>query len=408
MSTAATRRNLLPANPTPMTSTRTTFLVFADDWGRHPSSAQHLFQRLQSRHDVIWVNTIGMRPPRLDVMTLTRGFQKLGQWLTPGRRIDAEAATNGPKVLNPHMWPWIRRRWERDWNAGLLRRQLEPALRNASRPVVAVTTLPISADLVGRLPVDRWVYYCVDDFSSWPGLDQQSLLKREAELLQKVDATIAVSQVLMRRLQEYGAVPQFLPHGVDLAHWRSDLARDEKSPFDDLSAPRCLFWGLADRRLDAEFLTALDRELESGSIALLGPSDQPPQNTHWRRLVQLPACSYSALPAAARQADVLIMPYIDAPVTRAMQPLKLLEYLATDRPVVVRDLPANREWADCLDLAATPEEFARLVKLRIATGLPGAQAAARAARLPAESWDGRAERFEQMLLNPLQATGGPQ
>lgn len=407
MNMAAAPSDALPFSPHLSPSDRLTFLVFADDWGRHPSSAQHLFRRLQSRHDVIWVNTIGMRPPRLDVTTVTRGFQKLSQWLMPGRRADASTSADGPLVLNPHMWPWIRRRWERDWNAGLLVRQLQPALRNAGRPVVAVTTLPISADLVGRLPVDRWVYYCVDDFSSWPGLDQQSLLKREAELLQKVDATIAVSQVLMRRLQEHAAAPQFLPHGVDLAHWQRNIDGPEKAPFEELPAPRCLFWGLADRRLDGDFLTMLDRELENGSIALLGPTDQPPQNPQWRRIVHLPACSYAALPAAARQADVLIMPYIDAPVTRAMQPLKLLEYLATDRPVVVRDLPANREWADCLDLAATPEEFTRLVQLRIATGLPGDQAAARAARLPAESWDGRAECFERMLLNSLQATGGP-
>jgi hypothetical protein len=36
------------------------------------------------------------------------------------------------------------------------------------------------------------------------------------------------------------------------------------------------------------------------------------------------------------------MPYADLAATRAMQPLKLKEYLATGRPVVVRDLPATR------------------------------------------------------------------
>ena len=40
-------------------------LVFADDWGRHPSSCQHLISRLLDRHRVAWVNTVGMRPPRL-------------------------------------------------------------------------------------------------------------------------------------------------------------------------------------------------------------------------------------------------------------------------------------------------------------------------------------------------------
>jgi len=59
------------------------------------------------------------------------------------------------------------------------------------------------------------------------------------------------------------------------------------------------------------------------------------------------------LARAGSAADVIIMPYADRPVTRAMQPLKLKEYLATGKPVVVRNLPATRGWTDCLDLADT-------------------------------------------------------
>ena len=31
-------------------------LVFADDWGRHPSSCQHLIQELLPQYQVTWVN----------------------------------------------------------------------------------------------------------------------------------------------------------------------------------------------------------------------------------------------------------------------------------------------------------------------------------------------------------------
>ena len=39
------------------------FVVFSDDWGRHPSSSQHLFTRIARRRRVVWVNTIGTRTP---------------------------------------------------------------------------------------------------------------------------------------------------------------------------------------------------------------------------------------------------------------------------------------------------------------------------------------------------------
>src|SRR5207237_2163717 len=110
------------------------------------------------------------------------------------------------------------------------------------------------------------------------------------------------------------------------------------------------------------------------------------------RVVRLGSLPFEQLPHLAREAAVLIMPYADLPVTRAIQPLKLKEYLATGRPVVVRRLPATEPWADCLDLAETPEEFAAAVRRRLQEGLPEGQRMARA-RLAAEGWDEKARMF---------------
>ena len=104
----------------------------------------------------------------------------------------------------------------------------------------------------------------------------------------------------------------------------------------------------------------------------------------------------------AATAAVLMMPYADLPVTRAMQPLKLKEYLATGRPAVVRALPATRAWADCLDLADSPEAFAAVVRRRLATGLPAGQRAARG-RLADESWVAKARAFERRLWRRVPA-----
>ena len=67
---------------------------------------------------------------------------------------------------------------------------------------------------------------------------------------------------------------------------------------------------------------------------------------------------------------------------------------------MVRDLPATRAWADALDVASTPEEFAEAVLCRLRTGLPPEQAAARA-RLAAESWAEKARLFEALALTSL-------
>jgi hypothetical protein len=91
------------------------------------------------------------------------------------------------------------------------------------------------------------------------------------------------------------------------------------------------------------------------------------------------------------------MPYADLPVTRAMQPLKMKEYLVTDRPVVVTRLPAVAGWEDCMDVADDAQEFATRVIARLGAPLPPAQAAARA-RLANESWRAKAAQFADILF----------
>lgn len=99
---------------------------------------------------------------------------------------------------------------------------------------------------------------------------------------------------------------------------------------------------------------------------------------------------------AAAAADVLVMPYADLPVTRAMQPLKFKEYLATGKPVVARRLPATEPWAEAADLAQSAAEFVQVARQRAQTGLPDAQRHARQ-RLAEESWAHKAEEFEKII-----------
>ena len=193
-----------------------------------------------------------------------------------------------------------------------------------------------------------------------------------------------------------------MTHGVDLEHWRDELDGDSLPELDSLERPLITFWGLVDRRLDLAVLERLAGDLEVGTLLLVGPqSDPDPALTRIARVVQVPALPYARLPALARASDVLIMPYADLPVTRAMQPLKLKEYLASGRPAVAADLPANRAWADGLDLASTPEAFSAAVRLRLSTGLPESQRVARG-RLGGENWESKAQEFDGLVFEGLE------
>jgi glycosyltransferase involved in cell wall biosynthesis len=384
---------------------RAPLLVFADDWGRHPSSCQHLISRLLSHRQVTWVNTIGTRPPGLNLSTITRGFGKLKQWALPKR--EAKAASDAqttiassianPLVLNPKMWPSFRSRVARSLNRRLLTRALTRAVSAMPAPPVVVTTLPLVADLVGAFPASRWVYYCVDDFSVWPGLDGRTMRDMEAELVPKVNVAIAVSETLQAHLAKLGKPSHLLTHGVDLEQWHAPANSDipvSLASVRDMPKPLAVYWGVIDRRTDLEFVQALN-DAFAGTILFAGPQDNPaPELLRLSRVRVLPPLPFADLPALANLASVLIAPYADLPVTRAMQPLKLKEYMATGKPVVVRQLPATAEWNDCVDVVDTPSAFAHAVVERVQTGVLQSQLHGRE-RLNREGWNAKAAFFAQ-------------
>jgi hypothetical protein len=296
------------------------------------------------------------------------------------------------------MWPWLRSRFDRWLNRRLLVGQLGPAVGSLPEAPVAVTTLPVVADLMGRLPVRRWVYYCVDDFGQWPGLDQGAMRRMEAEVVARADVVVAAGEALRERLARMGRASHLLTHGVDLDFWADPSDAALPDGLSGRERPWVVFWGVVDRRMDVAFVNRLAADLTRGTVLLVGPEQGPdPALFASPRVARVPPVRFEQLPRLAREAGVLVMPYADLPVTRAMQPLKLKEYLATGKPAVARGLPANREWADCLDLADAPESFSALVCARLAGGLPEAQRRARA-RLAGESWDAKARAFSGWSL----------
>lgn len=381
-------------------------VVFSDDWGRHPSSCQHLVRQLLPEFQVLWVNTIGTRAPQLDWQTFRRVTEKVLQW---GRRSSKAKAGPGDSieqthsnltVVNPKMWPWFATDRDRRLNRWLLSRQLNSMIRQLPKPVVALTTLPITADLPGTLDVSAWLYYCVDDFSVWPGLDGQTLRRMDQEMIHRSDSLIAVSETLQGMIAAEGRTSQLLTHGVDVDFWKlpsQEAIQRAEEILQGTNGRRIVFWGVIDRRLETAAIRQLSQDCAQDTLIFIGPQQDPdPEILALPNVVIRPPQPLNVLPGIAARADVLMMPYANLPVTRAMQPLKLKEYLATGRPVVVNRLPSTDSWEDCLDVGSTPLEFSRMVQRRLTEGVPGEQLQSRR-RLHQESWSAKSQILKSQL-----------
>ncbi|MEO1996683.1 MAG: hypothetical protein ABGZ17_15555, partial [Planctomycetaceae bacterium] len=293
-------------------------IVFSDDWGRSPSSCQHLVRHLLPNFPVLWVNTIGTRPPRLSRDDIGKAFKKLIKWSSRRPNINVKLDTTEPVVINPLMFPAFRKGWQRRINAKQVTRAVHRALggRKQEEQRVAITTIPIAADLPDHLDVDAWVYYCVDDFSVWPGLDGAVMDEMERTLVSKMHQITAVSEVLQARIASMGANASLLTHGIDADHWTqtSDLTCSGKWEvpqwWSERPGPKLVFWGVVDRRLDTAWCRALAERC--GTLVIFGPMQEFDPSIASHPNIVLPGpVPYEDLPFIARHADVLVMPYAD-------------------------------------------------------------------------------------------------
>ncbi len=371
------------------------FVVFSDDWGRHPSSCQHLFLRLAPANRVLWVNTIGTRLPALTRADLGRAAGKLRTW---SRSPAGTAGRDAPvRVLEPIMTPFDRWRPGRRLNRWLLRRALRRAVRgeHLERPIL-VTTIPNAAGAVGVVGEHLAVYYCVDDFSEWPGADRRAMVEMERDLLKRVDLVIATSETLFEEKSALHPRVRLVRHGVDVDAFRA-ASGTVPPTLAALQRPLLGATGLVDARIDVDLVAQLARAMPEATFAFVGPRQLPEGPLDRLENVRfLPAVPYADVPATVHSFDVAVLPYVENRLTERINPLKLREYLATGVPIVATPLPEAARFRDVIELARRPEEW--VAALRRALGEGRARAEERRARIAPETWEARAEEFSRHLL----------
>ena len=384
------------------------FVVFSDDWGRHPSSCQHLFRRILPHAEVIWVNTVGLRSPRLTLYDVKRALQVVGSWLRSGRRRGPASAPHAagpaPAVLRPAMWPSFRRTWSAALNQWLLGRAVRRALDGRpGKQAILVSTIPVIPSLFRDPRFRKTVYYCVDDFTEWHGIDGEAMRRLEAETLAACGLMIATSTPLLESRGARARASALLTHGVDAEHF-SRSRPDPSSPLAAMPHPIVGMFGVFDQRIDVSALRAAARAQPQATFACIGPvvDRDPREFGDIPNLRFLPPSSYRDLPAQVAHFDVCILPYVVDRTTRNINPLKLKEYLATGKPVVATPLPEAVRLEAYLTLAPS-DRFAEAVAEALARSGNAAPAPAadlgREAFLEGESWDAKADAFLNRILD---------
>lgn len=181
------------------------------------------------------------------------------------------------------------------------------------------------------------IYDCMDEWSEFVG-SPRDIVQLETELAAKADLVLATGLSLYMRMKLINSASAYVSNAV----YAEDFAKrlPEAADLRDIPRPRLLFVGFLGTWVDLDLIRHIATARPEWSLVMVGrsgisSSDMPQEeNIFW--LGEKP---YTELGAYMAYCDVGLIPFKQDKLTRAVNPLKVHEYVVSGLPVVSTFLP---------------------------------------------------------------------
>jgi glycosyltransferase involved in cell wall biosynthesis len=366
-----------------------TWLVFGDDWGRHPSTTQHLAARLGRQERVIWIDSLAMRAPRASAADARRIWDRLRAGMKPSHAADPFWMVRPrPRVL-----PWHLSAPAAAWNRSVISRAVKDAL-GGEIPRVLVSN-PVAALYLDGIPRSALAYLRLDDYAELPGVDPRLARLAEGRMLELADVVVGTA----RRLLPPGVPGLYLPQGVDVDHFG-------RVPLEVPGQKVLGFFGLLAPWIDLELIAAVARAAPEWTLEFVGRTDVDTAALRSLSNVRiLPAVPYSALPVVMGRWRAAWAPFRMNELTAAVNPLKIREYLAAGLPTFCTPLPEVQEIRG-VGLGRTAADVVAWLEGQFAGDSP-VWRAARRHDIAGDSWEARAADLTRCVESIPSRLGRP-
>jgi glycosyltransferase involved in cell wall biosynthesis len=367
-----------------------------DWWYHHPHSKNHLLKRYARGNKVLFVNSITMGLPSMAnpdfFLKIRRKLKSYARWL---RKVP-----EGLWVMTPVNVPlsgWRAGRW---LNRILLVGQLRLAmfLLRMSRPILWVA-IPTAAEMAGRLGEKLLLYQVSDkyDANEDSALSVKVIREYDRQLRDAADVVLYSGRKLFQEATEDHRF--FLEQAVDFAHF-SDLTVEPAAELDGIPRPILGYFGAMDYVMDTQLIAEVARLRPGWHWVLLGLKSNlvriSAPNIHF-----LGSKPYSSLPRYIRRFDVCVLPWrANNPFTSYGSAIKVREYLATGKPVVIAPLYEYLETPGLRFFRGT-QEFIEQVETALEKDTL-ALATQRQAVVRNGTWDERARQLATLINSLLQ------
>ena len=378
-----------------------------DWWYHHPHSKNHLMRRFAlAGNKVIFVNSISMGMASVRSKDLVpRIARKLKSYAKLARTTE-----EGITVVSPAVIPFFGSRAATIANRRLLTSQIAGLARRhgLSRPILWIA-IPTAIEVVGRLNESLVIYHVSDKYDANTmdhATDPAFIRRLHEQAIEAADLIFYSSRKLLAEATHGLERSHLLEQAVDFDHWsqisRGDLRIAES--VEQIPRPRLGYFGAIEPWLiDQELIKQAARERRDWNWIFIGNKSRGLDIESLPNVHFLPPVAYQDLPNYAAGFDVCVLPWnTDVTFTSYGSAIKVREYLAAGKPVVIAPLPEYESMSAVLRIGRTRDQFLELVSEALQeTG--NELMKARQAAVRDGTWDARAEWVSNLIEETLSA-----
>jgi glycosyltransferase involved in cell wall biosynthesis len=376
-----------------------------DWWYHHPHSKNHLMKRFAlAGNRVIFVNSISMGLASLSnkdllprVVRKLRSYSKL-----------ARTTPEGITVVSPPTLPFFGSRAARAANRRLLRAQVGRLMRSRglTRPVLWIA-IPTAADMMNHLNEQLVVYQVSDKYDANTmdhATDPRLIQQFHERAIDNADIIFYSGRKLLEEATRGRERSFLLEQAVDFEHWaRVGTGELKVAPeIESIPRPRLGYFGAIEPWLvDQELIRKASQERPDWHWVFIGNRSRGMEIDELPNVHFLPPVPYAELPAYAAGFDVCVLPWeTEQAFTSYGSAIKVREYLASGKPVVIAPLPEYEPMRDVLRIARSRDQFLELVQDALEERGHEASLARQAAVMNG-TWDARAEWVSEVIEKAL-------
>ncbi|HEX3228293.1 MAG TPA: glycosyltransferase [Pyrinomonadaceae bacterium] len=376
-----------------------------DWWYHHPHSKNHLMRRFaRAGNKVIFVNSISMGlAPMKSGELLPRVKRKLKSYAKLARTTE-----EGITVVSPAVIPFFGSRAAVATNRKLLTAQISllAKSRGLTQPVLWIA-IPTAIEVAGRLDESLIIYHVSDkyDANTMDHATDPALIRALHErAIEAADLIFYSSRKLLAEAEQGREKSHLLEQAVDFERWSKINEVPVTEAVRQIPRPRIGYFGAIEPWLvDQELIRQASGERPEWHWVFIGNKSRGLEIESLPNVHFLPPVSYDDLPGYAAGFDVCVLPWnTEVPFTSYGSAIKVREYLATGKPVVISPLPEYESMSNVLRIARSREQFLELVDDALREeGTEKARGRQDAVR--DGTWDARAEWVSELIEEKLKS-----